>query len=245
MYQVKKMFRKNYVGESVTVDFVHVDHMWRATNEFIPNSVINNQISGQAVVIGNGLSRREFDVRLVLNHFGGLLGARKLQTYGCNAFYRDYAPDFLVATGPEIVKEIANSGYCDNHIVYVTANYILDYPGKFYLIPQNLPFNAGTVATYLACFDGHTKVFLLGMEGQDQEGRNYNMYANTPCYASDTYPMSPLFWDVSMRQIFEVYPEVDFVRVMPTANSFMPETWKDLTNVRQISYQDFVLEADL
>jgi len=245
MYKVKQMYRKEYVGESVTVDFAHKDHKWQATNEFIPNSVINNQISEQAVVIGNGLSRKEMDVRLLLNHFGGLLGAKKLQTYGCNALYRDFAPDFLVATGPEIVKEIAQSGYCQDHIVYTTANYILKYPGKFYLIPQNVPFNSGTVATYMACFDGHKKVYMFGMEGQDQEGRNYNMYAGTNGYAAETFSMSPNFWDLSMKSIFELYPDVDFVRVMPTANAFMPESWKSLPNVRQISKRDFVLEADL
>jgi hypothetical protein len=48
-----------------------------------------------------------------------------------------------------------------------------------------------------------------------------------------------------MQAIFETYTDVDFVRVMPAKYSTIPEAWKYITNFRQISTREFVLEADL
>lgn len=248
MKQLKKLYRSTYQGEDVVTDLVLINNRWDITKEFIPNSVFNNQISNQAVIIGNGISREKFDLKPVIGHFGGLLGTKKLQTYGCNALYRDHAPDFLVVSGEDegIVTEVAESGYCNEHIVYASAPHIQYHPGAFYLIPQDPGWNSGTIATYLACFDGHTKVYLLGFDGQDTAGYNYNVYAGTRGYQGATNAEAdPRFFDETMKQIFDLYSEVDFVRVMPSEYASMPESWKYCLNVRQISFRDFILEADL
>ena len=248
MKKLNKLYRRDYQGEEVTTDLVHTGNKWQATKEFIPNSVINNQFSNQACVIGNGISRKGFNLAGIFNHFGGLLGRRKLQTYGCNALYRDHAPDFLFVSGDDsqIITEIADSGYCDNHVVYSSAPHIQYHPGKFYLIPQDPAWNAGSVATATACFDGHTKVYLIGFDGQDTAHYNYNVYAGTNGYQTATNAQAdPAFLDITMKLIFDTYNDVDFVRVMPTQYASMPEAWKYCTNLRQISFRDMVLEADL
>ena len=249
MQEIKKIYRNAYQGENVVTDLTMEKQVWNIDKEFIENSVFNNQISNMACVIGNGISRKEFDLNPVFNHFGGLLRTKKLQTYGCNALYRDYEPDFLVVSGDDsqIITEVAESGYCDNHIVYAAAPHIQYHPGKFYLIPQDPAWNSGSVATMLACFDNHKKVFLLGFDGQDTAHYNYNMYADTPGYQNTrfTRDSGPAFLDITMSKIFSVYNDVDFVRVMPGRYAAMPESWKYATNLRQISFRDFVLEADL
>jgi hypothetical protein len=248
MQKLKRWYRKDYQGENVVGNLVYTGNQWDIAKEWVPNSIINNQISNQACIIGNGISRKEFNINAVFNHHGGLLGRKKLQTYGCNALYRDHAPDFLVATGDDvgIVAEIANSGYCDTNIVYASIPHIQDNPGKFYSIPQDLAWNAGSVATYLAAFDGHKKVFLIGFDGQDTDRYNYNMYAGSNGYQHATNAQAdPAFFDLTMHEVFTTYTDVDFVRVMPTKQSVMPESWKYVANLRQISYRDFVLEADL
>jgi hypothetical protein len=60
-------------------------------------------------VLGNGRSR------LGLN-LNSLKTAGKV--FGCNALYRDFTPDVLVATDPGISKEIELSGYPNNNIFY-------------------------------------------------------------------------------------------------------------------------------
>jgi len=249
MQKIKKIYRSNYQGEEVVTDLKLINQKWDIYAEFIENSVFNNQISNMACVIGNGISRKEFDINAVFNQYGGLLQTRKLQTYGCNALYRDHTPDFLIVSGADsgIITEVAESGYCDDHIVYASAPHIQYHPGKFYLIPQDPAWNSGSVATMLAAFDGHTKIFLLGFDGQDTANYNYNMYADTPGYETTRFnrESSPAFLDITMQKIFETYYDVDFVRVMPGKYSAIPEAWKYCTNFRQISFREFVLEADL
>lgn len=248
MQNIKKLYRTDYQGEEVVVDMVHTSNRWEVAKEWIPNSVFNNQISNKACIIGNGISRERFHLSAVMNHFGGLLAREKLQTYGCNALYRDYKPDFLVVSGDDtgIVTEVANSGFCDANVVYASAPHVQNHPGKFYLVPQDPGWNAGSIATYLAAFDGHKTIYLLGFDGQDTARYNYNMYAGTAHYqTARNAQAAPDFLDATMRQIFDVYDDVDFVRVMPSEYSAMPESWKYVTNLRQISFRQFVLDADL
>lgn len=56
--------------------------------------------------IGNGESRKDFDLNTLRPHG---------KIYGCNAIYRDFTPDVLVAVDPGISHEIYHSGYCNKN----------------------------------------------------------------------------------------------------------------------------------
>lgn len=223
MQTIKKLYRSEYAGENVITNLTYSSGSWNQEKEWIPNAITNNKITSQAIAIGNGPSREEFDLTLIANHKGGLLGANKLQTYGTNSLYKTFKPDFLVAD-KDAVKDIAKTPYCKNNIVYASADAILDNPGKFYLIPQDPHWNAGSIAVYLAAFDGHSKIYLMGFDGLQEDDK---------------------FYEESMLQIFRTYPDVDFVRVMPTKEWYMPESWKGQVNLRQLTFREFVLEADI
>lgn len=245
MQTLKRLFRKDYQGEEVITELVRTNNLWHKTEEYIPNQVSNLQVSNRALIIGNGPTRLGLDLNIIKNHKAGIRGLSRLQTYGCNALYRDFTPDFLVATGDEIVNEIADSDYCTEHIVYANAWAVAGYPQKFYLIPQDPAWDAGTLATYLACFDGHKKIFLLGFDGTDPSGVDWNVYNGTSGYLSTAATISEEFWSLGMSKIFSTYSDVEFVRVMPTENYRIPERWKYFTNVRQVNFRQFVIEADL
>lgn len=246
MQQLEKLYRFDYTGEHIVTEMRHVNSTWEYQREFVPNPVTNTHISNQAVVIGNGSTRRGFDLTPIKLHKGGLLASNALQSYGCNASYRDLESHFLVASSDAMAHELATNGYCDNHIVYASSEIVLKYPGRFYLIPQDVQFDAGSVATYLACFDGHKKVFLLGFDAETGDYED-NMYIGTNGYAATAKENSNTsgFYTKSLLQIMNLYNDVDFVRVMPSEYSYMPEEWKYVTNLRQITYRNFVLEADL
>lgn len=229
MQTIKKLYRESYTGEDVVTTLTYKNAQWTPKYEWIPNAITNIHTTSQAIVIGAS-SRAEwrheyqgFDINLLVTHKGGLFGADKLQTYGTNGLYKEFTPDFLIIDNKE-VDEIVQSGYCNNNIVYAHANPILDHPGKFYLIPQDPSWNAGTIAVYLACFDGHSKVYLMGFDGRQGD---------------DT------FYEKTLKLVFELYPSVDFVRVTPTPEYYMPESWKFQVNLRQITFREFVLEADI
>jgi hypothetical protein len=246
MLQIDKKYRKDYTGEDIIVERKHEGKKWWDQTETIPNMITNNQISNRAAIIGNGPSRLEFNLQN-LKKPQGLLGATTVQTYGCNALYRDFTPDFLVSTGNNgIVTEIANSNYVNNNIVYSNAIHLLEHPSKFYLIPYDPYADAGTTAAYIAAFDGHTTIYLIGFDGYDLQGHNSNIYADTNGY--------DLKWEFEVEgdklinnraQLFNTYSDVDFVWVTSYGKNTVPETLKWCSNHRQISFRDLVLECDL
>lgn len=246
MLQLSKKYRKGYTGEDIIVERKHEGNRWWETTETVPNAITNNQISDRAVVIGNGPSRLDFNLSN-LKKSSGLLGASTVQTYGCNAVYRDFTPDFLVASGNNnLIKEIADSPYVTDNIVYTNCIHLLEYPGKFYLIPYDPYADAGTTAAYIAAFDGHKKIYLLGFDGHDLEGHNSNVYSDTNGYdAKWDFEIDGEKWINNRVQLFNVYNDVDFVWVTPYGRNTIPEKLKWCRNYRQISFRDFVLEADL
>ena len=62
-------------------------------------------MTDKAFILGNGPDRPT-DIKW-LNNLEG-------DTYGCNAIYRDFEPDFLVTTDPAMMREILNSSYSGN-----------------------------------------------------------------------------------------------------------------------------------
>lgn len=245
MLKIVKKNRDKYWSEDIVVDRALTDGKWVDKVERVHNAVSNNQISNRAVVIGNGPSRLSFNLRYLKN-YSGLLGADTVQTYGCNALYRDFTPDFLVACGhPDIIKEISSSNYVNDNIVYTNAIHLLEYPNKFYLIPYDPYTDAGTTALYIAAFDGHKKIFMLGFDNQDTPGFNYNVYADTRGYDSKNALVMEQKWVEDKRAIFDAFNDVEFIRVTERGVDPIPESWKYATNFRQISHRDFILEANL
>jgi hypothetical protein len=245
MQKLKQLYRSSYAGENIITQLTYENGDWNPETEMVPNQVFNTYTTTQALAIGNGESRLGFNLTHIANHKGGLFGSNRLQTYGCNALYRDFAPDFLVAVGDKIVKEIAESTYPNENIVYANGQHIIDYPGKFYLIPQNVAFDAGALAVYLACFDGHKKIFLLGYDGYDVPSPINNVYKGTNGYADPAEIQNEAFWNMSLHTVIETYSDVEFVSVMPTQNWYLASVFDSKPNFRQIDFRDFVLEADI
>lgn len=246
MLQLSRNYRTDYTGEDIIVERKHEGRVWHETTETVPNMITNNQISNRAVIIGNGPSRLDFNLNN-LKKPQGLLGATTVQTYGCNALYRDFTPDFLVVSGNNgIVSEIANSPFVKDNIVYTNNIHLLEHPGKFYLIPYDPYADAGTTAAYIAAFDGHKRIYLIGFDGHDFAGHNSNVYADTNGYdAKWDFEIDNEKWINNRVQVCNVYNDVDFVWVTPYGKNTVPEKLKWVENHRQISFRDFVIECDL
>lgn len=248
MQKIKKLYRANYTGEELVREMTYVNGEWVKESEFVPNVIENKQISGKAVVLGNGPSRLEYHANLfnlLKSHKGGLLGSGRVQTYGCNAILRDFEPDFTVASDT-LASELVNTGKCEDNIVYGSTDMMLKYPGKFYMIPQNPNWDAGSMAAYLACFDGHKQVYLMGFDlYSGHDNYHLNVYTGTHGYP-DTYDTTTeSYFEHTMLRVMQIYSDVDFVRVSPTREYYMPASWKYQLNLRQIDFRDFVIEVDL
>jgi hypothetical protein len=76
---------------------------------------------------------------------------------------------------------------------------------------------------YLACFDGHAEVYLLG-------------------YTQDTLGDIGV-WQKSITDIMLVYNKTDFYVVcQPTV---VPESWRSISNCHNLTYRDFVSQCDV
>ena len=252
MQKLKQLFRKDYVGEEVIVDRVYSNSKWNPTNEFVNNPFPAQPLSDRALVIGNGSSRLDFDLRMLLEHREGVFhwtqprSTRKFFTYGCNALYRDFKTDFLIVTGnDDFIGEVARSGECEARVVYAPNWALFDHTGKFNYVPQSPNWNSGAVAAYLAAFDGHKKVYLMGFDGNDTLNYNYNVYAGTNHYPAQHDTVLEDFWVQSLAAVLSAYPDVEFIRVAPTNTFRTPEAWKYFLNFRTINFRQFVLEADV
>lgn len=247
MANIKKLYRKDYTGEDIITQAVYENSAWvhNKENSETFSFTINSE---HALVLGNGLNR---DL-LPLNFYKkerGFIGSKTLTIYGCNALYRDFDPNFLIVTREAIAEEIINNNlkdnnYCKKNIVYSNINNILDYPGNFHVIPQNPGWNSGAMATYLACFDGHKKIYLLGHDSIDSPGADYNLYAGTNGYQINNGIYGSLY-ETNMVQVFKTYTDVDFVLVNKTGQGFIPESWKYCLNLRRLSIREFISEADI
>ena len=236
MHTIKRIFRNTYQGENIYTSATYVAGEWQYQTEHVPKIVHNQRYSKNAVAIGNGVSRENFDLNIIKH--------KKIQTYGCNALYRDFSPTFLLVTGSDIAQEVYKSGYAAKNVVYSTTDNILKYPSMFHLVPQNPAWNSGALAAYLACFDGHSTVYLVGHDGLDTEGHFNNIYKDTNAY-TDYAHVTDKFWALSMSHVFKTYPLVEFVLVNATGRGYMPVEWLGHTNLRRISFYDMVLECDL
>jgi hypothetical protein len=253
MHKIDKILRKDYIGEDVNLVGTLKESAWTYETEFVDNPFKNGPMSNHAVVIGNGTSRLGFDLRYIMDYVNHPVDqtwkkariSKKFFTYGCNALHRDFAPDFLVVTGDKMIREVATSPYTKDHIAYANNSAVMEWQGRYHVIPQDPPWNSGTVAAYLAVFDGHKKIFLLGFDNNDTTGHNYNVYADTPCYPKLESSVVENFWIESMSVLMTTYPDVEFVRVAPNANFTTPEAWKYFVNFRTIDFNRFALEADL
>jgi hypothetical protein len=250
MQKIKQLYRSNYTGEDIIRDLVWEDGEWKRTVEHVPNAVENKQISGKAVVLGNGISRTQLYpqgnlFQLLDNHKGGLLASGRVQTYGCNAIVREFMPDFVCANDA-MAAEIVEQGYWYNNIIYGTNAMVLSYPGKFYMVPQSPNWDMGATAAYLACFDEHKTVYLMGFDLHSGDvNYHHTVYAGTRGYPEVDDLTTEAYFENTMLRVMKLYPDVDFVRVMPTKDYYMPDSWKYQLNLRQITFDEFVREVDL
>lgn len=181
-----------------------------------------------AFVLGNGRSR----LRASLTELGSLG-----RTYGCNALYRDYAPDVLVATDPGISQEIELSGYALEHQFYTRQPNVDRGSRK---ITHHYGFSSGPIAVKYAAEAGHAWIFLLGFDLQGQQGLQNNVYAGSSHYRPPgekaTYHGN---WVKQIAQIFDEHPHQKFVRLLPH-DGMVPYEWMQRPNHHSLALDDFL-----
>jgi len=166
-----------------------------------------------AFVLGNGQSRLRFNINN-LKSYG--------TTFGCNAIYRDFMPDYLIAVDPEMLDEIIR------HRVHHQTNVLANYSAhtKISTIETNMPgiMDSGNLATLHACQLGHKVIYMIGFDYVSNTKYSNNVYAGTPNYKSKTGPhvltVTEQSWYYRTIIMLLRYPDVRFIRV--NGNDYVP-----------------------
>ena len=195
----------------------------------VPRVISNKNCS---FVLGNGTSRKSIDLN-ELKENGKI--------YACNAVYRTFNPDYLVAVDVKMVLEINKAGYQHKNEVWTN-------PNKSYQRIKNLNFfnpskgwSSGPTALWLAAEHGYETVYILGFDyrGLNEGKLLNNIYADTANYKKSTDGAT--FFGNWMRQtksVIKENPQINFVRVIQPDN-YDPEELNTFDNYSTIFIEDF------
>jgi hypothetical protein len=178
-----------------------------------------------AFVLGNGTSRRDIALSAL---------AQCGKIYGCNALYREYAPDVLVSTDRPIADHIQQSGYSADHRFYTRR----PLPG---LGAKEVPkpyfgYSSGPIATAIAAIDGHRHIYLLGFDmGPTANNTINNLYAGTEFYKpADATPTFTGNWIKQLTQIMKDHSQTRFLRVKGSTTAHITQ----FDNIPNLSHVD-------
>ena len=183
-----------------------------------------------AFVLGNGVSRKEVNLP-VLQHRG--------KTYGCNALYRDFEPDVLVATDRPIADYIQDTGYALRRRFHTRKP--IAGRGAHVIPTPYYPFSSGPVAVALAAEDRCERIYLIGFDlGPSTENMFNNLYAGTEFYKkSGAVPTYTGNWIRQIVKISQQFPATRFLRVCGTTTARLSDL-DALSNMTHLQMSEFL-----
>lgn len=185
-----------------------------------------------AFVVGNGVSRRDIPLKFLKN-----LGP----IYGCNALYREFNPDFLIAVDVKMIIEINRAGYQNKNEVWTNPNRMFEKMEGFNFFHPSKGWSSGPTALWLAAKHNNKRIFILGFDykGLDAGKKFNNIYADSPNYKKSSD--NATFFGNWMRQtrtvIFE-NPNIEFIRIIEK-NTYCPEELEKLDNYYTLEKDKF------
>lgn len=185
-----------------------------------------------AFVLGNGVSRKPVDPKNLK-----MLG----KVYGCNALYRHFEPDYLIAVDTKMILEINKSGYQKNHEVWTNPNRAYSKFNYFNYFNPSKGWSSGPTALWLASEHKYETIYILGFDyrGLNEGTRFNNVYADTPNYKKSVD--SATFFGNWMRQtasVIQSNPHINYVRVI-TDSCYIPKDLVKFKNLIHMNLEDF------
>ena len=223
-----------YAGETVNTNLII-----RGGKKYQETAFYKDRVKaiarGNAYIIGNGPSRKDFDLN-TLNATG--------QTYGCNALYRDFIPDYIFSVDTKMTIKMCNDKVYEKCIHYAPALEVNRPHGKdkLHLTPNNPHWISGNQAFWTAAVHGHKNIYLIGFDFR-QYGKNQlnNIYQDTenygPRHDNDIFEG----WLKQFRDLLKMRPYCNFTVVHDNPPEYLHhlQTGIDLKNSKIITYKEF------
>jgi hypothetical protein len=197
-----------------------------------PTQHIGLEKKRSAFVLGNGTSREPIDPEL-LRSYGHI--------YGCNALYRSFVPDFLVAVDVKMILEINKSGYQKKNVVWTNPNKAYSRMQGFNYFQPSKGWSSGPTALWLASQHGYETIYILGFDykGLSDGKRFNNIYADTINYKkSDDGATFFGNWLRQTKSVIQQHPRIQYIRVIAPDN-YQPEELNKFKNFSTITVDTF------
>lgn len=183
----------------------------------------------KSFVLGNGRSRL-------------LINPNELKTYGkvygCNALYREFEPDYLIAVDSKMIIEIANSRYQLNHEVWTNPNIRYKTFNGFRYFEPSLGWSSGPTALYLAASHSPIEIFVFGFDFTGLNGKVNNIYADTDNYKTSDQPATYYGnWERQTESVVKTNPKIKFYRVVD--DTYYTPCWEQ-NNFRHMHIKEFL-----
>ena len=186
-----------------------------------------------AFVLGNGTSRSSIPLE-PLRKFGKI--------YACNAIYRDFDPDFLIAVDSKMIIELDKARYQHKVPVWTNENKLFEKMSGLNFFNPSKGWSSGPTALWLASEHKNKEIYILGFDyvgvGRELEQVN-NIYAGTDNYKRKeeraTYYGNWLKQTVVTIQKFS---KKRYIRVVEE-DSFIPKDFQPLSNLEHITVAEF------
>lgn len=225
---------EKYTGETVNTRLVIKGGKKHQETAYYEDKV-KNVPRGNAYIIGNGPSRKGFDLNK-LKATG--------QTYGCNALYRDFIPDFIFSVDTKMTLSMIEDKVYEKCFHYTPA-LETNRPygiGKLHLIPNNPHWISGNAAFWTACVHGHKNIYLIGFDfRQYGAGEFNNIYQDTKNYGPRNDDHIFEGWLKQFRDLLKMRPYCHFTIVHDNPPEYLNhlQTGVDLKNSSLITYKEF------
>lgn len=181
-------------------------------------------------VIGNGQSRLNFNLNSIKDY-----------TIGCNAIYRDFYPNEIVAVDRRMVSEILSSLYPNT--VYTRPDWCKDFTDlRVRSLPEipftgiqkaDIPFhwNSGPYAILLACLKNSTEINLIGFDLWGDNGLVNNVYKGTQNYDPINHrAIDPSHWVYQFKKLCNHFNSINFIQHQ-LPNWQIPGEWNSIENL--------------
>ena len=225
---------KPYEGETLITNTIIRKGKRIQETAFFPDKV-KAVPRGNAYCIGNGPSRKDFDLTQ-LKATG--------QTYGCNALYRDFMPDFIFSVDTRMTQVMVEDEVGLKTIHYAPSLEVnrKQSKGMLHLIPNNPHWISGNAAFWTAGVHGHKNIYLLGYDFREYgKGKLNNIYQDTKCYGERNDDKVMEGWLKQFRDMLKMRPYVNYTLVHNNPPEYFKylQTGTDLGNSRVINYEEF------
>ena len=201
-----------------------------------------------AFIIGNGKSREPIPLEALKQHG---------KIYACNAVYREFEPDYLIAVDTKMISEINRHKWQYNHEVWTNPNKIYKDYNLFNFFDEPLGWSSGPTALWLATYGDpknpqahqNDPMYLLGFDfkGIDADtikgegGSLNNIYADTENYKKTNDPATYHGnWARQVGIICQKNPQKRYIRVVQDKEDYCPDNLVQLVNFSHMTTAEFM-----